>query len=316
MAVVALALVCGLGVGGAYLYLKHFDSKVHRIDAFSDITGGRPPKLVSGAQNILMLGSDSRDPAQAANNGGWRSDTIILMHITASHDKAYHISIPRDTWVIVPKSKTSPYGNTMAKINAAFSWGGVPLTVQAVEGFTGVHIDHVVLINFEGFREVTDALGGVDMYVDQTITSIHKPHRKFTKGEHHFNGAEALDYVRQRKQFAQGDFARVKHQQEFLKAVMDKAASTGTLTNPAKLNAFLNAVTKAIVVDKGLSIADFAIQFRGLRSSDMKFMTSPTSGTSTIDGQSVVVSDKAKASSLYDAVSQDTVAAWLAANKG
>ena len=134
----------------------------------------------------------------------------------------------------MPKSPSKPsLGNTHAKINAAFSWGGLPLTVETVERFTGVHIDHTVLINFGGFDEVTDALGGVDMYVDQTITSIHKPHRVFTKGTHHFNGAQALDYIRQRKQFADGDFTRVQHQQEFLKDIMDEAASTGTVTNPA-----------------------------------------------------------------------------------
>jgi LCP family protein required for cell wall assembly len=312
---VAVALLAGLGLGGAWLYAKHIESKVHRIDAFSDITGGRPPKLVAGAQNILLLGSDSRDMSAAADNGGWRSDTLILMHITADHKKAYLISIPRDTWVFVPKSSSTQYGNTMAKINSAFSWGGVPLTVQTVEGFTGVHIDHVALINFEGFKEVTDALGGVDLYVDQTIKSIHKPYRTFTKGEQHMNGTEALDWVRQRKQFAQGDFARVKHQQEFLKAIMEKAASTGTLTNPAKLNSFLNAMTKAVVVDKDMNLVDLALQFRSLRSSDMTFLTNPSSGTGTRDGESVVLSDKTKASGLYDAVSKDTVATWLSANK-
>jgi anionic cell wall polymer biosynthesis LytR-Cps2A-Psr (LCP) family protein len=187
--------------------------------------------------------------------------------------------------------------------------------VQTVEGFTGVRIDHVMLINFDGFRAVTDALGGVDMYVDQTITSIFPPHRKFVKGERHFTGAEALDYIRQREQFAQGDFTRVKHQQAFLKAIMEKASSTGTLTNPFKLNAFLNAMTKAVVVDKDFALVDFALQFRGLRSSDMTFLTNPSAGTATEGGQSVVLSDKTKASSLYDAVSKDTVAAWVAANK-
>ncbi len=313
---VALLLLAGLVTGGVFIYLNHVSSKVKRIDAFSQITGDRPPVLVKGAQNILLLGSDSRDPSDAANNGGWRSDTIIVMHIDADHKHAYLISIPRDTYVFVPKSQTSQYGNTMAKINAAFSWGGVPLTVQTVEGFTGVHIDHVVLINFDGFKEVTDALGGVDMYVDKTITSIHKPHRTFRKGMRHFTGAQALDYVRQRYQFANGDFTRVKHQQEFLKAVMDKAASTGTLTNPLKLNAFINAMTKAVVVDKDMSIVDMALQFRGLRSNNMTFMTSPSSGTATRGGQSVVLSDKAKASALFDAVSKDTVAAWVASNKG
>ena len=163
------------------------------------------------------------------------------------------------------------------------------------------------MIDFGGFQQVTDALGGVDMYVDQTITSIHPPHRTFTQGTSHFNGAEALDYVRQRYQFPDGDITREKHQQMFLKAVMDKAASSGTLTNPAKLNAFLQAVTKAVTVDKDLSLPDMALQFHGLRSKDLTFMTSPFSGFDTIDGQSVVVADKDKAAALYSAVANDQV---------
>src|SRR4030095_1480352 len=131
------------------------------------------------------------------------------------------------------------------------------------------------------------------MTVDRTITSVHAPHRTFLKGLNHFNGTEALDYVRQRKQFPDGDFARMRHQQEFLKALMDKAASTGTLTNPGKLNNFLTAVTKAVTADESFSVVDMALQFRGLRGQNLQFLTSPTDGTDTVDGESVVISDRA-----------------------
>jgi LCP family protein required for cell wall assembly len=204
-------------------------------------------------------------------------------------------------------------GDTHDKINSAFSWGGTPLMVETVEGFTGVHIDHVALIDFSGFEAVTDAIGGVDMNVDQTIKSIHPPYRVFTKGEHHFNGAEALDYVRQRYQFADGDITREKHQQEFIKAILDKASSSGTLTDPTKVTGFLNSITKAITVDKQFpSLAGLAWEFHSLGSKDLTFMTSPYSGFATINGESVVKSDTTKASALYDAVAKDTVAQYLA----
>ncbi len=312
---VVVALIVGGVVLTGYLFVNHYNDKLSRVDAFSAITGGRPPVLVKGAQNILLLGSDSRDPSQAADQGGWRTDTIILMHVTADHKKAYLISIPRDTWVFVPKSPSKPsLGNTNAKINAAFSWGGLPLTVETVERFTGVHIDHTVLINFGGFDKVVDALGGVTMYIDKTIKSIHKPYRTFTKGTHNLDGAQALDYIRQRKQFANGDFTRVQHQQEFLKDIMDKAASSGTVTSPSKLNAFLDAMSQAIVVDKSFDLGSMALQFRSLKSSDMTFLTSPSAGTGTEDGQSVVEPNKSKAAALFNAVSRDSVASWLAAN--
>lgn len=308
----ALLLVAGAGTLGVWLYAKNIDNKITRDDPFSEITGERPPVLVDGALNILMLGSDSRDPdANSDGAGKWRTDTIVLMHIPASHDKAYLISIPRDTYVYIPKSANGQYGDTKAKINAAYAWGGTSLMVQTVENFTGVHIDHVALIDFGGFVQVTDALGGVDMNIEKTITSIHKPFRTFKKGMNHLNGAEALDYCRQRYQFADGDFARIRHQQEFLKALLDKATSTGTLANPSKLDAFLTSVTASMTVDKDFSIIDMAIEFRGLRSNSLKFMVSPNKGSDNVDGQSVVVSDKEKAVAFYDAVAKDNVEAWL-----
>ncbi|MBO0870310.1 MAG: LCP family protein, partial [Micromonosporaceae bacterium] len=270
--VVTLALAVLVGAGGffGYLYVHKLDNQVPRIDPFAQINIARPDKVAPGATNILLLGSDSRDPGNTANS---RTDTIILMHIQADHKKAYLISIPRDSYVYIPKSPTnSKLGDRKAKINSAYSWGGAALTVEAVESLTKVRIDHVVMIDFAGFKQVTDALGGVDLYIDKTITSIHT-HKKFTKGTMHLTGSQALDYVRQRYQFADGDLSRARHQQEFMKAIMDKASSSGTLTNPSRLNAFLQSVTKAITVDKDFSLTGFALEFHSLKGSDLTFMT-------------------------------------------
>jgi len=312
--VAVLTLVAGLGVLTSYLWVKGVDDGLKRTDPFASIEG-RPPKVVEGTLNILLLGTDSRDPnASSDGPGPWRTDTIVLMHIPASQDRAFLISLPRDLWVHVPPSPDGQNGDTMAKLNAAFAWGGEALMVQTVEQYSGVHIDHVALIDFGGFVQVTDAVGGVDMMVEETITSIHPPFRVFTAGMNHFNGEEALDYVRQRYQFPDGDFARVRHQQEFLKALMDKAASTGTVSNPAKLNNFLKAATKAITVDKDFSLINMALQFRSLRSDNLAFLTSPVAGTDTINGESVVLSDKAKATEMYEAMAKDTMADWVAAH--
>jgi LCP family protein required for cell wall assembly len=217
--------------------------------------------------------------------------------------------------VVVPKSNGAACGDgSRAKINASFAFGGLPRAVHTVECLTDVKIDNVMAIDFGGFKEVTDALGGVDLYVDQTITSIHKPHRVFTKGMMHMNGEQALDWVRQRKQFPRGDFARMQHQQEFLKAILDKAASSGTLTNPGKLNDFLKSATAAVTVDQSFSLKDMAVQFRSLRGDKLTFITSPNKGSETISGQSVVVSDKEKAIALYQAVAGDKMSEWMAAN--
>jgi LCP family protein required for cell wall assembly len=304
----ALALLAGVGSCGAWAYYRSLNDELNRTDPFAQITGGRPAKPVSGALNILVLGSDSRDPESKDAPGEWRTDTIILMHVPASHDKAYAISLPRDLYVSVPEGKHGPAQQT--KLNSAFAIGGLPLAVRTVERYTDVRIDHVVLIDFGGFKQVVDALGGVDLEIEQDVTSIHQPFRKFRKGKNRLTGEEALDYIRQRKQFPDGDFARMRHQQQFMRALMDQATSTGTLSNPVKLNGFLKSVTKAMTVDQGFSLADMAVQFRALRSDDLTFLTSPHLGARDVGGESVVVSDRTKASALYDAVTNDKVADW------
>ncbi|NUT36797.1 MAG: LCP family protein, partial [Hamadaea sp.] len=310
---VAFLVVVGLIVGGGlWLYAKNLDSKLSKTDPFSAIVGDRPLKTVDGALNILLIGNDSRDPdTDVSKASEWRADTIVIVHVSADHEKVYLVSIPRDLYVFVPKIPTADYGGTYAKINAAFAWGGMPLAVQTVENYSGVRIDHVVSIDFGGLKEVVDALGGVDMKVDKTIKSIHKPFRTYEKGERHFNGAEALDYVRQRKQFPDGDFARMKHQQMLLKAMLDKATSAGVLANPGKLNNFLQTLTKAVTVDKDFALTDMVVQFRSMSSDKLVFLTSPNLGSGMRNGESVVLSDKEKALALYDAMAKDTMAAYL-----
>lgn len=320
IALVAGVLVLIGGIVAAialFGYTRGLDKDLKRVDAFSDITNGRPVKTVDGALNILLVGSDSRDPDtkdDAANQ--WRADTLIVMHIPADHKSAQLVSIPRDLWVQIPSGNDAACSTgSRAKINASFAFGGLPRAVRTVECMTDVRLDHVMAIDFGGFKEVTDALGGVDLKVEKTVTSIHKPHRVFTKGTMHMNGDQALDWIRQRYQFPQGDFARMRHQQEFLKALMDKAASTGTLSNPAKLNNFLKAVTAAVKVDNDFSLADMAVQFRNIRGDNLKFITSPNKGSETISGQSVVVADREKALAMYKAMAADKMAQWLADTK-
>ena len=312
MAFALIALLAGSGILVSYLWIRGVDKDIKRQDPFSQLLG-RPPKVADGTINILMLGSDSRDPEYASDGvSGERTDTIVIMHIPASHDHAYLASIPRDTWVHIPKSQDGQNGDTMAKINAAYAWGGMPLMVQTVEEYTGVRMDHVAVIDFGGFVKVTDAVGGVDMTVDQAITSIHPPYRHYDAGPRHFNGEEALDYVRQRYQFANGDFTRIQHQQMFLKALLDKAVSIGTVTNIGNLKDFVSSVASAMTVDQDFSVLDLGWQFHSLRSSDLTFLVSPNLGTGTVGDQSVVVSDKQNALSFYSAMANDTVGDWIA----
>ncbi|MEV6302235.1 LCP family protein [Actinoplanes sp. NPDC051861] len=304
-------ILAGLGLIGAGWYLQSVENDIERVDAFNEVPeAARPQKEAAAgeAQNFLLLGSDSRDPE---NDGGSRSDTIIVLHINKAKDAAQLISIPRDTWVYIPKSANGKHGDTNSKINASFAWGGVPLMVQTVENYTGVRIDHVALVDFAGFKEIVDALGGVEVDVETSFTSTHSLNansiRKFEKGPQQMDGAMALDYARERYAFKDGDFARIRHQQQVIKAILDKAVSGGVLTNPGRLNSFLKATTNTVSVDKDMNMVDMAMDLRHLRSENLGFYTSPTKGTGRIGDQSVVLPDKAKAKALFTAVRKDDV---------
>jgi len=307
---VLVILLGGVAAAGAF-YLRSVDKSVARVDAFKQVPeSGRPARApeAKGAMNYLILGSDTRDP-QSTN--GSRSDTIILMHITKDHSGAQLVSIPRDTWAHVPKSADGKNGNTTAKINAAYAWGGVPLTVQTVEAFTGVRIDHVIMVDFSGFKEIIDALGGVSINVEESFTAHSSidagagkaPH--YDKGPQLMNGSQALDYARERYAFKDGDFARIRHQQQLIKAVLNKAASGGMLTNPGQLNAFLRATATSATVDSTMNIFDTAADLRRLRSENLSFFTNPSKGTGMVGDQSVVFPDPAKDKALYEAIRDD-----------
>ena len=312
---VLLGMLAGLlvlSVGGAvavYAYGRSLNAGLKRTDAFAGLAPNqRPSPAVAGAMNLLVLGSDTRDPGASGDPG--RSDTMMLMHLDADHRHAYVISIPRDTWVHVPEAPNGD-GDTMAKINSAYAWGGTPLAVQTVEEFTGVRIDHVVLVDFAGFQKVVDALGGVNLTIDQTIASIFPPHREFKQGRRHLDGAQALDYVRQRYQFDDGDLTREKHQQQLLAALLEKAADAGTLSDLGRLDALLRSLTQTVTVDQGFDLVSVALQLRDLRGADVTYLTSPIAGTDWEGDEAVVLPDTERAAQLYRAVRLDTVSAFL-----
>jgi LCP family protein required for cell wall assembly len=305
----ALALVAATAGLGGWLYVRSIDSGVHRDDVFAHTPESvRPTKVADDAVNVLLMGADSND----ADAGSSRADTIILIHLPADRRSAQLISIPRDTWLRVPRSTNSGASTVQAKINAAFAWGGAPLMVRTVETFTGVRIDHTMVIDFAGFARIIDALGGVDVTVDRDFTSSSAPYHVYRTGPQHMDGTLALDYARQRKPFADGDFTRMRHQRAIIAAVFDKAAHLGLLTGPATLDGVIRSTAAAVTVDQGMSILDMAGVLRDLKSSNLAMLTSPSAGTGMVGNQSVVFANPAADAELYSAVRNDTVDTWLA----
>jgi LCP family protein required for cell wall assembly len=311
VSLVVLVVLSGGAAFAGWRYLRSVEGDVTKVDAFDAIPEvERPvvPPAQTKAINILILGSDSRDP----DASGSRADTIMVAHVTADHKTAQIVSIPRDTWVDIPKTPDGKHGGVKGKINWSFAWGGIPLMVRSVESFTKVRMDHVIVIDFAGFKEVVDAVGGIDIYNERTFASSfwENNNHVFKEGNLHLNGEFALEYARQRKNLPHGDFDRIKNQQKVVKAVLDKATSAGVIADPGKLTGFLRAVAKTITTDKKFDLISTAMDLRGIKSGQIRFMTSPSKGTGMVGDQSVVFADTAAAASLFDALKKDQGAGW------
>lgn len=301
-----VALVVGLYVGNLG---RSFDTKTQKIERAFPAETTRPSAAANGAMNILLLGSDSRgaSPSEAAggNASDQRSDSMIWVHIPADRKRVYLMSVMRDTWVDIP-------GRGQGKINAAMSYGGIPLAAQTLEGLFGARLDHIALIDFAGFKAVTDALGGVPVNVPIAFSTKT---RTFPQGMQTLDGDAALAFVRERKAFPDGDYQRVKDQQIFVKAVLGQILSAGTLTNPGKVNDLVDKVSPYLSVDTtfdSAAVGSLAVSLNGLRSSDVQSFTLPTKGIGTsADGQSIVLPDTAAISAVGKALRDDTLGQWL-----
>ncbi|MET4053261.1 LCP family protein required for cell wall assembly [Frigoribacterium sp. PvP054] len=295
------ALVLGVGAGYLVHLARTWDDGATTIRAAFPAEADRPAPVDDGALHVLLLGSDTRDAGASG-----RSDSMMLVHLPADRSAAYVMSIMRDTWVDVP-------GHGMAKINAAYSWGGVPLTVQTVEQLLQTRIDHVAEVDFAGFEAMTDALGGVDVVSERTFRAGG---HEFVRGENHLDGEQALAFVRERKSFAEADHQRVRNQQAFVRGLVGGVLDRHTLTDPAALSAFVAATADHVAVDAGLTptrMAEIAWSARGLRPSDLSTFTMATSGGGTsADGQSYVSFDVDRLYALREALRDDTVADYLA----
>ncbi|SCF30828.1 LCP family protein [Micromonospora marina] len=308
--VAALSTLLSLLGGAGWLYLRHFETTITRVDAFSPIPAEeRPAKATGKALHILVAGTDQAGPS----GGSQRTDTIILVRVSADGDRVHMVSIPRDTWTAVP-TRVDSDDTRLAKINAAYAWGGTPLLVRTVEGFTGVRIDHAAVVDFAGFGRVIDSLGGVDVEVDKPYLSYAAGGITVPPGTRRMNSAMALEYARERHQFAAGDFTRIQHQQAIIMAILQAATRKGLLADPARLDGFLDAVSGAVRVDAGLRVTDLVWRLRGVTADRIVMLTSPSAGVDMIGDQSVVLPDRPRAASLYRALREGAVEQWLAEN--
>jgi LCP family protein required for cell wall assembly len=245
--------------------------------------------------NFLLVGADT-----TAGDAG-RADVIVLVHVPEDPTSIQMIHFPRDLYVDIP-------GRGKNKINAAYAFGREPLLVETMENLLKVRIHHVARTDFEGFKGMTDAVGGVRVYAEESSSTGPIT---IKKGWNNLNGEEALQFVRERYQLSEGDISRGRRQLAFVKALLLKATSPETITNPLKVAKFANAATENLVVDQDLTIGqmrDYALQLRNIRGGDVVFGTAPFSGFGTTSGgASIDIVDEKGMGDLGEALRTDTM---------
>jgi LCP family protein required for cell wall assembly len=231
-------------------------ARIDKVDAIPDDAGG----AVSAGQVYLLVGSDSREDLtdeerRELGTGSATSrlaDTIMLLYIPNAGRPAL-ISLPRDSMVDIP-------GRDRTRINAAYSFGGPRLLVETIQQNTGVAIDDYVEIGMGGFASMVNALGGVEMCLDEAI-SDDKAHIDLPAGCQNLDGPDALGYARARSFDPRGDLGRVERQQEVVGAIANETLSPGTLLNPYRLARVGLAGGDALIIDEGtgpISLGRFA----------------------------------------------------------
>jgi len=326
---VAFLLSAAVLAGMAYGWwtVGDVDANTVTTDVIAEDVGTRPVPL-DGAIDMLLVGMDSRTDAygnplpkevlQLLNGGkvdGERNtDTMILVHIPVDGTRAIAFSFPRDSWVDVGE------GFGKHKLNSAFVYaytdarktlsaegvGGKELDERAsvigrknliatIERLVGnaVKIERYAEVNLASFYEVTKAIGGVEVCLNNAV-SEPKSGANFGAGRQTISGKEALSFVRQRYELPNGDLDRIVRQQVFLAALADKVLSADMLTNPSKARELIGAVQRSVVLSKNWNLSQFAAQMQGLSGGNIEFRTIPTEGDAKIGGADVIKVDPAK----------------------
>nr|WP_323748921.1 LCP family protein [Streptomyces sp. PR69] len=315
-------LILGVAGVGAWVY-QELNGNISSADVDNKLGGDRPVNLSPGSKNILVVGSDSRDGDNAEYGRGlttMQSDTLMVLHIPANREWATVVSLPRDSWVRIPSCDKGD-GTTSAphhfKINEAFAIGGAggevagaaACTIKTVEANTGLRIDHFMSVDFQGFKGMVNALGGIEVCPEQAIHD-EKARLDLEAGCQTVKDEEALGYVRARYSIGDGsDIGRIGRQQEFMDALARKAQSK--LTSPNALYGFLQSATKSLTTDEDLAgvkpLYGLASEVQGIPSERLTFLTVPN-----YPREADVATDKAnivwqypQAADLFTSLAQD-----------
>jgi LCP family protein required for cell wall assembly len=323
VALVSAAALAATGV--AWLAVDRFKASTNTTTALAEVRAEpNQPPADDGADDILLVGDDSRTNAQGVPlptsvltqlrtqfDAGVNTDTIMLLRLPHNGGTPYAVSIPRDSYVAIPGYRTdkinSAYGVTKARVDEQLaaagehdratrdresSVAGQKALIETVQDLTGVHVDHYVEVNLYGFYLLSKAIGGVEVCL-RHATSDPDSGSDFRAGAQLVSGANALSFVRQRKNLPGGDLDRIVRQQVFLASAARKVLSAGTLTSPTALSGLLDAMRQSLVTDPDLDLTTLVQQFQSMTDGGMEFLTIPVvnSDARSPGGQSIVSVD-------------------------
>ncbi|MEU3297762.1 LCP family protein [Streptomyces longwoodensis] len=285
-AAMTLSVVVLASAGIGHSLVTSLDSDIARVDPFKDMKNR--PRAGHG-MNVLLVGTDGRDRITEEERRRYRlggepchcTDTIMIVHISEDRERASVVSLPRDSYAETPEHVDATTGERHAghplKLNAAYAEGGPQLTVRTVENMTHVKIDHYLEVDFTSFMRTVDVLGGVQICTSEPLKDAYTG-LDLAPGRHTMRGGEALQYVRSRHADASSDLGRMKRQQRFLAALVDRATSSGILLNPLKFRDVARAVLGSVRADRGFGtdeLLDLGRAMRTFSPSSSEFTTVP-----------------------------------------
>ncbi len=309
--------------GSGHALLSWSNGSIERVDAFAGLAD-RPGPNAGGSTTFLLVGSDAREGmtrremrrlhvGTLATAAGRRADTMLLVHVSAEHGTVRVVSLPRDSYVTIPAHEAedgTDVPERRNKLNAAYAFGGPPLTVATIERSTGVRVDHYLEIDFLGFVRLVDAVGGVDVCTPTRLRD-RKAGLRLPKGTTHVDGETGLAYVRARSLDARADLGRVERQQRFLAAMAQRVTSRDVLLDPRALIRFLEAAFSAVRADHGLTereMVALGTRLRHVSGRDISFRTVPVADPSyrSRSAGSVARWDDAAATELFASMRDDS----------
>ena len=290
----SLILIATALGGGVMFAINSLGKNINIIDT-SDLNEANRPKGITETDtspiNILIMGSDSREGEGNTGYGeaeGQRSDTTLLVHLYEGRESAIIVSIPRDSYVTIPDCKNNE-GNivtsTTQKFNAAFSIGGPVCTIKTIESLTNVRVDKFVILDFNAFKKVVDALNGVEICLTTPVTDPIRAGGGGTNldlpaGYSTLNGDQALQFVRARENLGDGsDLSRIDRQQYFIGAMIRDMTKSGLLTNPTLIFEILSAITQSLSTSAEWAslntLQEFALSIANLKPKNVTMVTTP-----------------------------------------